>query len=131
MKLLEIPFRARHVPLVKPDADAEMMRMALLAERESDAYTLCLLGDPVACGGIWVQGESAQIWGLFSPLAKRFPKQLFSCVKRRLDRVAQTATFSRYYATMPTTEESARFLAHLGFRRGEELYIREVKPCRG
>lgn len=125
MRIQVIPFRARHVPLVNPNADENLLALAYAAERSGKAFTGCLLGDPVGCAGVWMHGTEGQVWTLFSPLIKQMPVALCKEVRRRLKEVIEELQPTLLYARIDTNDEQAvRFIERLGFEAGHRLYER-------
>lgn len=116
MKFQIIPFRVRHVKLIRPDASDDMMALALAAERSGRAYTACLVGDPIGAAGVWMHGQEGQVWTLFSPLIKRQPVQLYKLVREKLEEVTNEFKPRLLYARCIRTDPQAvRFLQRLGF----------------
>lgn len=104
-----IPFRARHLLEIKPDADAEMQRLALLAQH-GPAYTGFLMGKAVGAAGVYITGDVGEAWTLFNPAIKAFPLFLHKTVKRLLSEVAQTVP--EIYAIC---SDDGEWLRRLGF----------------
>lgn len=133
MELQVIPFRAAHMALVNPNVPAEIMRLAVIAENESVAKTLCVLGDPVGCAGVRFNDDAriGEAWALFSPVVKRMPLGLFRAVTNGMREViAQHRLDSIIAIVDPKDLAAQRFMEHLGFprERRQYLYQMEIKP---
>lgn len=125
MKIQLIPFRARHVPLIRPNVDDITMALALESERSGRGYTACLLGDPIGCAGVWLHGKEGQVWALFSPLIKTMPVQLYKACKKGLDEVITEIQPTLLYARVDEADaQAARFMKRLGFAPTHRLYER-------
>lgn len=128
MKPQVIPFRTHHMRRVKPDCAAELVAAAYVGEKSGHCWTVCLLGDPIGCCGIAVQGPQAQVWGNFAPLLKTFPVWLFKFAKARLKETAGEEPQLKTYYSLAEAEDAAaqRFLEHLGFRRDNPAASAEI-----
>jgi hypothetical protein len=125
MKIQLIPFRARHVALIRPDVDPAMMALAQAAERSGRGYTACLMGDPIGCAGVWMHGKDGQVFSYFSPLLKRMPVQLFKAAKRGLAEVIEELKPESLYARIDENDQAAvRFITRLGFDPTHRIYER-------
>jgi hypothetical protein len=128
LKLQIIPFKARHVQLIKPDATPEMLELAQICESHN-GYTACILGDPVAAAGVVMQQVGiGEIWSIFGPIVKCYPKQLFAECKRLMAEVIAREKPRRLYAIVdPNDPKSIRFMEHLGFAMTRHIYTKEVR----
>ena len=91
------------------------------------ARTVCLLGNPIASGGVTpFEDGSAEVWGLFSPLSKTFPKALFKACKQGIKDAVEALKPNPLWARADLEDEAAqRFLARLGGKKCNYLYIME------
>ena len=127
-----IPFRARHVPLIKPDVSDEWQQLALEAQEEGRGYTACLMGDPIGCAGVRVHANnSGEAWALFSPLIKKLPLSLFRAVSKGLNEIIAEEKLTKVWSIVdPKDEAACRFMTHLGFGVAKHLYEREIGGSR-
>ncbi len=109
-KLQIIPFRARHVKEIEPQADDAMMALAQLAQNSpGDAFTACYLGQPIGAAGIILTAPNmGDAWALLSPLLKSFPLYLHREAKTRIEHAIQKYQLRRVQAFI-----DARHLAHV------------------
>lgn len=112
-----IPYRARHVALIKPDVSDEWQELALRAQDEGRGYTACLEGDPIGCAGVRVINPGVgEAWALFSPLIRTMPKTLFKAVRTGLDEIIAEEKLKKLVSIVDMEDKAAlRFMAHLGF----------------
>lgn len=127
MNVQVIPFRARHVPIIKPDVSEFEMARAYRDEKIAYAKTVCLLGDPMGCGGITpFEDGSAEAWALFSPLSKCFGKAMFKACKQGILEAERELNPTVLFARADLEDEAAqRFLQHLGYKAACYLYMRQ------
>ena len=130
MQLQVIPFRARHIPEIRPDVDESMKRLAAIAEDRGWAWTACLLGTPVGAAGVAIEPapkgerpERGEAWALFSPVVKTMPISLYKAVSKGLAEV-KAETRVKYIAAIvePGDAAAGRFMRHLGFNLAKHLY---------
>lgn len=118
-----IPFRARHVPLINPGVEDWQMGLYLAAERSGRGYTACLLGDPIGCAGVWIDGKEGRVFAEFSPLIKAMPVQLYKAVKKGLAEIIEETRPECFYTLVdPKDPAAVRFMTHLGFTPGMQMY---------
>lgn len=119
------------------------MQRAIEAENRDSAFTVCLLGDPIGCGGVTMYGEKGEMWGLFSPLIKAMPVALFRATRDCLNRIIEERKPKELFSCADLkNEKSQRFLRHLGFKKLDtppaalvvenermnyELYVRKLE----
>jgi len=120
-----IPFRARHVAFIKPDITEFEMARAQRDEAIAFARTVCLLGDPIASGGVTpFEDGSAEVWGCFSPLSKTFPVALFKACKQGIkDAIEELKPFPLYARADLHDHAAQRFLERLGGRKANYIYM--------
>lgn len=72
----------------------------------------------VFCAGVHhIWDGLGEVWGVFSPLARRYPHTL-RCASRLLDMVILDGDYQRVQcAVNPAWPEAVRFIEHLGFSR--------------
>jgi len=123
-----IPFRARHVPLIRPDAGPEWIDLAEEAQEGGRGYTACLLGDPIGAAGVRVHGNGiGEAWALFSPLLKTMPKALFKNVSKGLNEIIVEEKLKKIWALVdPEDEIAQRFIERLGFHMKHWIYEKEL-----
>lgn len=128
MNVQIIPFRARHVPLIKPEAGKEWLELAEAAQENGRGYTACLLGDPIGAAGVRLHAQGiGEAWALFSPLIKAMPKSLFKSVSKGLNEIIAEEKLTKIWALVDPEDETAQqFMEHLGFRMKHWIYEREV-----
>jgi len=86
-----IPFRARHVLDIKPDAGPRMLWMAQSAEQSGPAWTAMLYGQAIGAGGVSIQRPGiGEAWTLFSPRIKRYPLFMHRFCKQFTDDAIKT-----------------------------------------
>lgn len=126
LEIKVIPFRARHVPLIRPDVGPEWIELAETAQEHGRGYTACLLGDPIGCAGIRVHGNGiGEAWALFSPLLKTMPKALFKNVRHgMLEIIAEEKLKTVWALVDPEDETAQQFMERLGFRMKHWIYER-------
>jgi hypothetical protein len=116
-----IPFRARHVKEIYPEAPEAMLEIGELAQDCSGyALTACYLGQPIGAGGIVVQRPGvADAWTLFTPMLKTLPFFLHRTVKIELCTVIKKFNLRRIQCTIEMTDEShtaCKWAKSLGFQ---------------
>ena len=122
-----IPFRARHVPLIKPGVTEFEMARAERDEKIAHARTVCLLGDPIGAGGITpFEDGSAEAWAIFSPLSKHYAKAMFQACKQGIVEAEAELNPHVLFARADLEDEAAqRFLEHLGYKAACYLFMKE------
>jgi len=124
VKLQIIPFRVRHLDVIKPDVTPE--HRAIAAKVEKHAFTGCLLGDPVGCAGVYVDELGiGWAWTEFTPLLKAACKiQLARTVKRLLDEVALEVPIRTIRIEVdPLDNKAMQFAKWLGFNMDKPQHI--------
>jgi hypothetical protein len=129
MKIQVIPFRARHIPLIKPDVSEEWQELALTAQEHGRGYTACLRGDPIGAAGVRVlNSTTGEAWALFSPRIKTLPFSLYRSVSKGLNEIIAEEKLKKVWALVnPDDEAALRFMQHLGFAMSRHLYELEVR----
>ena len=127
-----IPFRARHLKEILPDATEEQQWMALLAQESGPGYTAFLFGKAVGAAGVSIQKPGlGEAWAIFTPLLKFYPLWLHRECKARLAKIQGI----QVYAQAENCNE--KWLMRLGFKKvqrekvklereldsGNELYL--------
>ena len=138
-----IPFRARHVREIYPEATEPMLEIGELAQDcSSTALTACYLGQPIGAGGIVMQRPGvADAWTLLSPVLKSFPVFLHREVKRQLAVVIKRYSLRRIQCTIETTDDphtACKWAKSLGFQYegtmrsythdGKDVYLFSLIP---
>lgn len=116
MQLQIIPFKARHVQVIKPDASVEMLNLAKIAEAKGYAFTGCLMGDPIGAAGIAIQHPGVgEAWTLFSPLLKaQFRVTLLRMVRKLINDVTEEAQLRDIYCyVLPDDLKAQEFVEEL------------------
>ena len=113
MKLQAVPFRARHVRDIIPNASDEVMRKAQRAEETGPAWSGFLYGRAFIAAGVSINQEMriGEAWSLSSPIAKGYPLFVHREVKRQLDRIVKS--LDEIYAACRIED---RWLVRLGFQ---------------
>lgn len=131
MKLQIIPFRARHLPHIRPDVNPEMQDLAWVAQEAGNAFTACLLGEYIGAAGVIVRESNlAEAWAVFSPTIKTFKRDLYVAVKHGLQEIIDENKVKKVTALIDPADAAAkRFIEHLGFNYGmtRDFYYREVQ----
>lgn len=118
LELQIIPFYARHVRLIRPDAPDDLVLIGQFVERSGHGFTACVLGDPVGAAGLYLHECSvAEAWMIISPFLKqRFAKTMYKLVKNGLEEKIKQTGVKRVIAYVDPDDETAiRFIKHLGF----------------
>ena len=102
----------------------EMIRMLRSAPRMEEllsSYARTLMHDDVvlACFGVWPMWPGVgRAWSLISAAARKYPKALYSSVKRCLETIEARDDMHRIEATVRSGHPSAHsWIRHLGFQR--------------
>lgn len=103
------------------------MARAVKYERIAYARTVCLLGDPIGCGGVTpFEDGSAETWALFSPLIKVFPKAMFRACRDGIEAALKEFQPERLFACIdPNDLVAQRFMERLGYKMEFFLYTME------
>jgi len=135
LKLQIIPFRVRHLDVIKPDVTPEQKGM-MSSNAGKYAFTGCLLGDPVGCAGVMIDDENIGWgWSFFTPLLKTAVKiQLLRTVRRLIDEVIIESGVKEIRVIVePTDAKAVQFAAWLGFdtKAPKHMYTRRINgsPC--
>jgi hypothetical protein len=99
-----------------------------MAQENGRAYTACILGQPVACAGMYLHGKGiGETWTLFSPVMKTLPLALFRIVSKTLNEVITEEKLNRVWAMVdPADPAAVRFVEHLGFGMTKHLYEKRI-----
>lgn len=114
-----------YTKIIMSDSDAEIA--AATHKYAGPSYTICTEeGKVIACCGMHRMWEgTAEVWGLFSPLMRKYPMAWFA-VKRLLK--AYSGKCKRLQATARCDwPEALRVIEHLGFR--PEGKLEAYGPC--
>jgi len=125
-KVQVIPFRARHVPLIKPDVTESQIARAMRDEKIAHAKTVFVGGEPIGCGGVTpFEDGSAEAWALFGPRVRLYPKAMFAACKRGLEESEELFKPIALFARADLEDEAAqRFLERLGYVADSYLYMK-------
>lgn len=82
------------------------------------ASTVVIDGDIICCGGVVLLGyQRGEAWMLMSPLFAKYPKTVYSSVKRFLNNTIKVEKLRRVQAiSNPDHYKAGTFLEHLGFQ---------------
>lgn len=118
------------------------MQTAIKAESRDDAFTVCLRGDPIGCGGVTMTDGNGEMWGLFSPVIKTMPVALFRATRDCLNRIVEKQKPKELFSCADIIDDkSRRFLEHLGFSKADkpsvpvadegtfDLYSKKLEGC--
>lgn len=125
MKLQIIPFKARHIPLIKPDATPEIIELGKMAEASGCAITGCVMGDPIGAAGVAEHyGGMGQAWTLFSPYIKaRYRITIIRQARRLISEAFEEGKYSRIVALVdPDDPKACDFVEDLGFKLSRFMY---------
>jgi hypothetical protein len=82
-----VPYRARHLQLLNPDASEKMLEEAYIAQQVGPGYSAFLFGCVVGMAGLSLQVPGmGQAWALFTPVLKLFPVWLHRQCLEKLSR---------------------------------------------
>ena len=126
MNLQIIPFKARHIEAIKPDAPADMLELAKFAERGGYAVTGCVLGDPIGAAGVAVMMPGiGQIWSLFSPFIKK--NYRITLMRNAGKMIADAMTECKLHSVVATVDpddlKACQFVEDLDFRLDRFVYV--------
>lgn len=115
-----IPFRARHVKEIRPDADEELLRMAWIGQETGPAYTAFLLGRAIGAAGVSIQKPGkGEAWAIFSDTIAAFPFFLHRRIKREIVRIFERENLTAIYALCRGDSRETKWLKALGFKEAE------------
>lgn len=102
------------------------MKQAVIAERYAYAKTVCLLGDPIGCGGVTpFEDGTAETWAVFSPLITGYPKAVFKACRDGIKKSIEEFKLDPkmiYAAADPDDLTAHEFLERLGFRLSQWVF---------